>query len=119
MIQQGRVSAGPDYADLHRHVGGAVHPKVLYGYLTTYGPDAGATPTEREVIQRLLYRFPTYADLKEHFATRRSTIIWNCTSWLSLCRHPPRWVISCTASCAVPVFSNRHRCWNCASRRTC
>src|SRR2546427_4722284 len=71
MIQQGRVSAGPDYADLHRHVGGAVHPKVLYGYLTTHGPDVGGTPTEREVIRGLLGRFPTYAALKEHFATRR------------------------------------------------
>ena len=71
MIQQGRVNAGPDYADLHRHVGGAVHPKVLYGYLATRGPDAGATATEREVIQGLLGRFPTYAALKEHFATRR------------------------------------------------
>ena len=74
MIQQGRVSAGPDYADLHRHVGGAVHPKVLYGYLATRGPDAGATPTEREVIRGLLCRFPTYAALKEHFATRRPTL---------------------------------------------
>src|SRR5215470_11564146 len=71
MMQQGRVSAGPDYADLHRHVGGAVHPKVLYGYLTTHGPDVGANPTERGVIHRLLCRFPTYAALKEHFATRR------------------------------------------------
>jgi adenosine deaminase len=74
MIQQGRVNAGPDYADLHRHVGGAVHPKVLYGYLATRGPDAGATPTEREVIRGLLGRFPTYTALKEHFATRRPTL---------------------------------------------
>src|SRR5215510_10685593 len=74
MMQQGRVSAGPDYADMHRHVGGAVHPKVLYGYLTTHGPDVGANPTEREVIHRLLCRFPTYAALKEHFATRRQRL---------------------------------------------
>ena len=67
MIQQGRVNAGPDYADLHRHVGGAVHPKVLYGYLTTRGPDAGASPVEREVIRGLLRRFPTYATLKIDF----------------------------------------------------
>src|SRR5436853_2963272 len=73
-MQQGRVNAGPDYADLHRHVGGAVHPKVLYGYLTTRGPDAGATPTEREVIRGLLRRFPTYAALKAHFATRQPTL---------------------------------------------
>ena len=74
MMQHGRVNAGPDYADLHRHVGGAVHPKVLYGYLTTRGPDAGATPTEREVIRGLLQRFPTYAALKAHFATRQPTL---------------------------------------------
>jgi len=75
MIQQGRVNAGLDYADLHRHVGGAVHPKVLYGYLTTRGPDTGATPTEREVIRGLLHRFPTYAVLKTHFATRKPTLV--------------------------------------------
>jgi adenosine deaminase len=74
MIQQGRVNAGPDYADLHRHVGGAVHPKVLYGYLVTRGPDGGATPAERDVIEKLLHRFPTYADLKEHFANRKPTL---------------------------------------------
>jgi adenosine deaminase len=74
MIQQGRVNAGPDYADLHRHLGGAVHPKVLYGYLSTHGPDVGATAAERDVIQSLLQRFPTYAALKEHFATRQSTL---------------------------------------------
>src|SRR5215471_2581325 len=74
MIQQGRVSAGPDYADLHRHVGGAVHPKVLYGYLSTRGPDAGTTPTEREVIRGLLHRFPTYAALKAHFAHQKPTL---------------------------------------------
>ncbi len=39
MIQQGRVNAGPDYADLHRHVGGSVHPKVLYGYLCCFCTD--------------------------------------------------------------------------------
>jgi adenosine deaminase len=75
MIQQGRINAGPDYADLHRHVGGAVHPKVLYGYLTTHGPDTGATPAERQVIRGLLQRFPTYAALKAHFATRRPTLV--------------------------------------------
>jgi adenosine deaminase len=74
MIQQGRVNAGPDYADLHRHLGGAVHPKVLYGYLTTAGPDVGATAAERDVIRGLLQRFPTYAALKAHFATRKPTL---------------------------------------------
>jgi adenosine deaminase len=75
MIQQGRVNAGPDYADLHRHIGGAVHPKVLYGYLVTQGADAGTTPAERDVIQQLLQRFPTYAALKEHFVNRKPTLI--------------------------------------------
>src|SRR4029450_3138641 len=74
MIQQGRVSAGPDYADLHRHIGGAVHPKVLYGYLATRVANAVATRPERAGIRRLLCRFPTYAALKEHFATRRPTL---------------------------------------------
>jgi adenosine deaminase len=74
MIQQGRVNAGPDYADLHRHIGGAVHPKVLYGYLSTHGPDSGATAAERDVIQGLLQRFPTYAALKEHFVNRKPTL---------------------------------------------
>lgn len=74
MIQQGRVNAGPDYADLHRHIGGSVHPKVLYGYLSTWGPDLGAMPDERDIIQGLLHRFPTYAALKEHFVNRKPTL---------------------------------------------
>jgi adenosine deaminase len=74
MMQQGRINAWPDYADLHRHVGGAVHPKVLYGYLSTRGTDAGAIPAERDVIRGLLRRFPTYAALKEHFANRKPTL---------------------------------------------
>jgi adenosine deaminase len=74
MIQQGRVNAAPDYADLHRHIGGAVHPKVLYGYLSTCGPDGGSTPAERERIRGLLHRFPTYAALKAHFASRKPTL---------------------------------------------
>ncbi len=74
MIQQGRVNAGPDYADLHRHVGGSVHPKVLYGYLSSGGADVGVTPTERDIIHELLKRFPTYAALKEHFAHRKPTL---------------------------------------------
>ena len=49
MIEAGRINAGPDYADLHRHLGGAVHPKVLYGYLVQEGPDGGTTSREREI----------------------------------------------------------------------
>jgi adenosine deaminase len=74
MMQPARINAGPDFADLHRHLGGAVHPKVLFGYLAQGGPDAGATPRERDTIQGLVERFPTYADLKHHFATRKPTL---------------------------------------------
>lgn len=74
MIEPGRINAAPDFADLHRHLGGAVHPKVLFGYLVSDGPDAGVSPAERETIRRLLERFPSYADLKRHFATRQPTL---------------------------------------------
>ena len=73
-MRPARINAGPDFADLHRHLGGAVHPKVLFGYLAQDGPDAGATPRERDTIQHLIERFPTYADLKRHFATRKPTL---------------------------------------------
>lgn len=75
MIEAGRINAGPDFADLHRHLGGAVHPKVLFGYLVQEGPDGGTTPLERETIRRLLDRFPTYRDLRHHFATRMPTLV--------------------------------------------
>lgn len=75
MIEAGRINAGPDFADLHRHLGGAVHPKVLYGYLVQEGPDGGTTPLERDTIRRLLERFPTYPDIKHHFATRTPTLV--------------------------------------------
>jgi adenosine deaminase len=74
MIEAGRINAGPDYADLHRHLGGAVHPKVLYGYLQE-GPDGGTTPRERVTIRKILDRFPTYAALRHHFATRMPTLV--------------------------------------------
>src|SRR5438105_7956217 len=64
----GAPAAGPDYAEIHRHLGGAVHPKILFGYLREHGPDAAVTPRERDWIQRLLRRFPTYDLLREHFA---------------------------------------------------
>jgi adenosine deaminase len=74
MIEAGRINAAPDFADLHRHLGGAVHPKVLFGYLVQEGPDGGTTPRERDTIRRLLDRFPTYRDLKHHFASRMPTL---------------------------------------------
>ena len=75
MLEAGRINAAPDFADLHRHLGGAVHPKVLYGYLAQEGPDAGTTPLERETIRGLLDRFGTYAELKHHFASRMPTLV--------------------------------------------
>jgi adenosine deaminase len=74
MHEPARVNAAPDFADLHRHLGGAVHPKVLFGYLQQGGPDTGATASEREFIRALLERFPTYPDLRSHFATRKPTL---------------------------------------------
>jgi adenosine deaminase len=75
MIEAGRLNAGPDFADLHRHLGGAVHPKVLFGYLVQEGPDGGTTPLERDTIRRLLERYPTYQDLRHHFASRMPTLV--------------------------------------------
>ncbi len=74
MIEAGRINAAPDFADLHRHLGGAVHPKVLFGYLVQEGPDAGASPLERDTIRALLARFPSYQDLRRHFASRMPTL---------------------------------------------
>jgi adenosine deaminase len=75
MIEAGRINAAPDFADLHRHLGGAVHPKVLFGFLAQEGADAGITARERETIRGLLDRFPTYRDLRHHFATRKPTLV--------------------------------------------
>ena len=74
MVEAGRMNAGPDYADLHRHLGGAVHPKVLFGYLAADGADMGLSPAERDTISRVKARFPTYSSLKHHFASRRHTL---------------------------------------------
>ena len=70
----GWFTATPDYADLHRHLGGAVHPKILYGYLREHAADAGLTPRERELIAHLLARFPDYDSLREYFTARRPTL---------------------------------------------
>jgi adenosine deaminase len=70
----GWFTATPDYADLHRHLGGAVHPKILFGYLREHGADAGLTPRERELIACLLGRFPNYDSLREYFTARRPTL---------------------------------------------
>jgi adenosine deaminase len=70
----GWFTATPDYADLHRHLGGAVHPKILFGYLREHAVDLGLTPRERELIARLLARFPDYASLREYFTARCPTL---------------------------------------------
>ena len=70
----GRLAATPDYADLHRHLGGAVHPKILYGYLQEHSADAGLTAHERDWIQHLLRRFPNYDNLRAYFSARRATL---------------------------------------------
>jgi adenosine deaminase len=70
----GRFTATPDYADLHRHLGGAVHPKILFGYLREHAADAGLSPGERDVIASLLARFPNYDSLRTYFTTRRPTL---------------------------------------------
>jgi adenosine deaminase len=69
-----RFAATPDYADLHRHLGGAVHPKILYGYLHDHTADAGVTPQERDWIHRLLTRFPQYESMRAYFSSRRATL---------------------------------------------
>jgi adenosine deaminase len=70
----GRFTATPDYADLHRHLGGAVHPKILFGYLREHGADAGLTARERQVIAQLLARFPDYESLRAFFTARRPSL---------------------------------------------
>jgi adenosine deaminase len=69
-----RFAATPDYADLHRHLGGAVHPKILFGYLHEHSADGGLTPQERDWIHRLLTRFPDYESLRTYFSSRRATL---------------------------------------------
>lgn len=70
----GRFTATPDYADLHRHLGGAVHPKILFGYLREHAADAGLTPRERDSIARLLSRFPDYDSLRTYLTARHPTL---------------------------------------------
>jgi adenosine deaminase len=70
----GRFTATPDYADLHRHLGGAVHPKILYGYLREHAADIGLTSRERDAIAALLSRFPDYDSLRGYFTARHPTL---------------------------------------------
>lgn len=70
----GRFTATPDYADLHRHLGGAVHPKILFGYVREHSADAGLSSRERDVIANLLARFPDYDSLRAYLTVRRPTL---------------------------------------------
>ena len=42
-----------NFPDLHRHLGGATHPRILWGFITRHG-------NERAESRRLLSQFPTY-----------------------------------------------------------
>jgi adenosine deaminase len=50
-----------NFPDLHRHLGGATHPRILWGYLEKHAAATGGGGGESA---RLRERFPTY----EHFA---------------------------------------------------
>lgn len=50
-----------NFPDLHRHLGGATHPRILWGYITKHG-------RETEESKRLQTRFPTYEDFGHEFS---------------------------------------------------
>ncbi|MFY7952208.1 MAG: adenosine deaminase, partial [Armatimonadaceae bacterium] len=47
-----------DFPDLHRHLGGATHPRILWGYVERHPGD---------VATRLRARFPTFAEFNTFF----------------------------------------------------
>ncbi|GAB4453913.1 MAG: adenosine deaminase [Armatimonadaceae bacterium] len=49
-----------NFPDLHRHLGGATHPRILWGYITKHG-------VHTEESRRLQQRFPTYEDFAQEF----------------------------------------------------
>jgi adenosine deaminase len=49
-----------NFPDLHRHLGGATHPRILWGYVEKYGRDTDES-------RRLRDRFPTYDDFAREF----------------------------------------------------
>jgi adenosine deaminase len=49
-----------NFPDLHRHLGGATHPRILWGFIEKHG-------RETEVAARLRVRFPTYDDFYAFF----------------------------------------------------
>ena len=48
-----------NFPDLHRHLGGATHPRILWGYIEKHAGEQSA---------RLRARFPTYDDLAREFS---------------------------------------------------
>src|SRR5690242_8394686 len=50
-----------NFPDLHRHLGGATHPRILWGYVEKYG-----RLTDESV--RLRARFPSYDDFAREFS---------------------------------------------------
>jgi adenosine deaminase len=50
-----------NFPDLHRHLGGATHPRILWGYITKHASESD----ESIKIQR---RFPTYDDFAHEFS---------------------------------------------------
>lgn len=51
----------PLYAELHRHLGGSVVPRVLWRYFQRHSPDLGQ-------------KFPEYQDFEEFYTKPRNTL---------------------------------------------
>lgn len=49
-----------DFPDLHRHLGGATHPRILWGYITKHGVNSDES-------RRLQERFPNYEAFAREF----------------------------------------------------
>jgi adenosine deaminase len=49
-----------NFPDLHRHLGGATHPRILWGYIEKHGRG-------RDEGERLRARFPSYEDFAREF----------------------------------------------------
>ncbi|MBC8102975.1 MAG: adenosine deaminase [Cytophagales bacterium] len=49
-----------NFPDLHRHLGGATHPRILWGYITKHARDS-------EESLRIRRRFPTYEEFAYEF----------------------------------------------------
>ena len=49
-----------NFPDLHRHLGGATHPRILWGYIQTHAPNTNES-------EKLRHRFPTYEAFAHEF----------------------------------------------------